>query len=178
MGMMKKADGAAKEESLGIPLGDFADYPLPGFLEGRCSHSKYLKWLNNKADTLVKRDKKRGKPYALAATECVYKKEIHDAVLRGGDYDPYTGERLVWELISEWDTSNTKPDGYKKKFGLMPTVDHITEDKLKFEICSWRINGAKSDLGPGEFVELCAKVINFRGFGPSAPLRDHSVPGG
>jgi hypothetical protein len=150
-------------KSIKISLKELAAYPLPGFLEGRLSHSVYVKWLNNKADTLIKRDKKRGKPYAAVVTASVYKNKIHEAVMNGGEYDPYTGEALAWELISTWDTKKQQPDGYKRKFSLMPTVDHVTEDSLQFEICSWRTNDSKSDLSPEEFVEFCGKVIKYRG---------------
>jgi hypothetical protein len=142
---------------------ELAAYPLPGFLAGRCSHTVYVKWLNNKADTLIKRDKKRGKPYAADVTASVYKNKIHEAVMNGGERDPYTGEALVWEQISTWDTKQQQPDGYKRKFFLMPTVDHVTEEALQFEICSWQTNDAKSIMRPGEFVEYCGKVMEFRG---------------
>jgi len=141
-----------------ISLRELANYPLPAFLIGRCTHPVYIKWLNNKADTLLKRDKSRGKPYAAKATESEYKKEIHRAVLDGGERDPYTGEKLEWELISKWDSKEKHPDGYKRKFLLMPTVDHVFSDGLKFEICSWRTNDGKADLSPKEFVEFCGLV--------------------
>ena len=48
--------------------------------------------------------------------------------------------------------------GTKKRFTLLPTIDHITPDVLEFEICSWVINDAKNDLAPAEFVELCKKA--------------------
>jgi hypothetical protein len=140
---------------------DFITYPIPDFLSGRCTHTVYIKWLNNKADTLLKRDKKRGKAYARIATKSLYKKKIHQAVFASGTIDPYTGETLAWELISKWD-SHEHPDGYKKKFYLMPTVDHVTPDVLEFEICSWKANDAKSDMSPKEFVEFCGKVAKFR----------------
>jgi hypothetical protein len=142
---------------------ELAVYPLPFFLKGKLGHSVYVKWLNNKADTLIKRDKKRGKPYAAAITASVYKNKIHEAVLNGGERDPYTGEALAWELISTWDTNKLQPDGYKRKFSMMPTVDHVTEDYLQFEICSWRTNDAKAYLRPEEFVEYCGKVVKYRG---------------
>jgi len=141
---------------------DLAKYPLPSFLEGKCTPTVYYRWLHIKAATLLKRDKKRQKPYALTATEAVYKGKIHAAVTDGGQYDPYTGEPLTWELISKWDTSSKQPEGYKRKFALMPTVDHITPSVLEFEICSWKINDSKCDLAPAEFVELCKKVVEFR----------------
>jgi hypothetical protein len=144
-----------------ISLLELAAYPLPVFLEGRCTHSAYVKWLNNKADTLLKRDKKRGKPYAIDAEESDYKKEIHRAVMKSGPEDPYTGEPLAWELIGTWD-SHAQPDGYKRRFYNMPTVDHIVADVLEFEICSWQSNDAKSDMTPVEFVDFCGKVTAHR----------------
>ena len=107
----------------------------------------------------MKRDKKLRRPYALPATKATYKGKIHDAVMQNGERDPSTGDTLAWELISTWDTSHDQPAGYRKQFALMPTVDHVTVDVLDFEICSWQINAAKSDLSPSEFVELCKKVV-------------------
>lgn len=137
-------------------------YPLPDFLEGICTRALYDKWLTAKAHTLFERDLKRGKPYALNASVSIYKEKIHAAVLAGGQRDPYTGEELRWDLISTWDTSHVQEEGYKKRFALMPTVDHVTPDTLDFVICSWQINDAKSDLSPEEFVALCKKVVDFR----------------
>ncbi len=137
-------------------------YPLPGFLKGRCTPAVYSKWLDNKADTLLKRDKKRRKPYAAGATDSLYKQLIHKAVLENGQFDPFTGDKLAWELISQWDTSNDQPEGYKKKFALMPTVDHMDPDILEFEICSWQTNDCKNDLNPMEFVALCKRIANYR----------------
>jgi hypothetical protein len=124
----------------------------------------YRKWLDNKADTLLKRDKKRGKPYAAAATDSVYKQLIHRAIAEAGAFDPFTGEKLAWELINTWDTSpSRRPEpGYRKKFALMPTVDHIDPDLCAFEICSLRANGCKSDLDPMEFVAFCRRVAEYK----------------
>jgi hypothetical protein len=147
---------------MSISLLELEKYPLPHFLVGKCLHPEYYKWLRNKADTILKRDKKRGKAYAADATTSFYQQEIHQAIMAGGERDPYTGEALAWEHIGEWDTSHSQPDVYKKKFALMPTVDHVSEDELKFEICSWRTNTAKADLEPEEFVELCKMVAKHR----------------
>jgi len=143
---------------------DLVKYPLPSFLEGKCTPSAYFKWLDAKANTIFRRDRKRRKPYAIASTVAIYKGKVHNAVTSGGQYDPYTGEPLAWELVSTWDSSRDHPDGYKKKFALMPTIDHITPDVLEFEVCSWEINDAKCDLDPAEFVELCKKVVKFRSY--------------
>ena len=48
-------------------IADLAKYPLPPFLEGRCTPAVYYKWLTNKADTLLKRDKKLQRRYARGA---------------------------------------------------------------------------------------------------------------
>jgi len=145
-----------------IPLLELTKYPLPAFLEGRCTHAEYFKWLRGKGNNLLRRDKKRGKPYAANATQGVYKEKIHKAVIAGNGRDPYTGDMLAWELIGTWDTSHNQPDGYKKQFALMPTVDHIDPDVLEFEICSWQSNGCKSDFKPDEFVEFCKRVVEYR----------------
>jgi len=55
--------------------------------------------------------------------------------MENGEQDPYNGEKLQWELIGTWDSTHKQPDGYKKKFALLPTVDHIDPDMLEFEIC-------------------------------------------
>jgi len=147
-----------------MPKAKSAQYPLPGFLEGICTVSVYDKWLDNKADTLLKRDKKRRKPYARAATDRLYKEKIHKAIMDNGQCDPFTGDALDWKLISTWDTSPARaPEpGYRKKFALMPTVDHIDPDLLEFEICSWMVNDCKSYLNPKEFVALCRRIANYR----------------
>jgi hypothetical protein len=145
-----------------ITLEELANYPLPAFLEGRCSHTKYIKWLNAKANTLQKLDRRRNKPFAFTKFQSEYKKAIHKAVIRGGEHDPYTGEALAWDRISEWDSSIKHPVSYKKRFHKIPTVDHSNPNAFKFEICSWQINEAKSDKTPKEFVELCRTVATYR----------------
>jgi hypothetical protein len=137
-------------------------YFLPPFLEGICTEAVYRKWLFKRAHQLYVRDCKEGRPYALAASNALYQMAIHAAVLAAGLYDPFTGERMKWELLGTWDSSKGKSqsDAYDSAYCLMPTVDHIDPfgDKLEFEICSWRINCCKSGLTPDEFVEVCRKV--------------------
>ena len=69
-------------------VAELVKYPLPSFLEGKCTPSAYFKWLHAKADGVLTRDKKRRKAYALNATKAVYKEKIHKAVTDGGQYDP------------------------------------------------------------------------------------------
>jgi len=141
---------------------ELTHYVPPDFLAGRCDKTVYYKWLKVKANTLLKRDRKRGKPYALTVDQSVYMEKIHAAVIKCGERDPYTGDYLEWEKIGTWDTSVHHPDGYKRTFALMPTVDHIDPGALEFEICSWISNDCKSDLLPEELVAFCEKVTKYR----------------
>ena len=140
-------------------------YPLPSFLAGRVTQKQYSRWLEGRASWLYSRDKKRGKAYALKGTRSLYKSLIHFAVVDTGGFDPFTGDRLAWELIGTWTNTNIEerlPDSYGEKYALMPTVDHTDPDVLEFEICSWKVNDAKGDMTPEEFVELCRCVANHR----------------
>lgn len=137
-------------------------YPFPECLDGCCNAVQFEKWLERKACSLRKRDKKRGN---TTATRETYKVAIHQAVIRSAGKDEYTGRPLDWTLISRYDNGESKRHGrrYKKKFGDLPTVDHI-DDGLgapSFAICSWRVNDAKNDLTLSEFIELCHEVIDF-----------------
>ena len=67
-------------------------------------------------EALFTRDLKRCKPYTKESTVAIYKEKIHNAVTSGGQYDPYTGEPLAWELISTWDTSHSLPIGRLEYF--------------------------------------------------------------
>jgi hypothetical protein len=138
---------------------ELSKYPLPPFLEGRCVPADFCKWLQVKSQTLLRRDRKRKKPYAFTVNQTAYKQKIYSAVLQSGECDPYTGDLLAWELIGTWDTSKHHPEDYKKQFRLMPTVDHTNPDVLEFEICSWMTNECKSYLTPDEFFAFCQKVI-------------------
>jgi hypothetical protein len=141
-------------------------YFLPPFLEGICTEAVYRKWLHARAHQLYMRDRNQGRPYALAASNALYQHVIHSAACAAGLLDPYTGERMRWDLISTWKSTKGKDfsDAYDKEYYLLPTVDHVDPfgDKLEFEICSWRINACKSGLTPEEFVEVCKKVTERR----------------
>jgi len=145
-------------------LKSYIKYPLPLFLQGRVSLAVYDKWLNERANTLHIRDLQKKRPYAVTATKGVYKEKIHAAVNAAGEFDPYTGDPLQWELIGTWDAKKAKErhDDYKSEFALMPTIDHIDPDFLEFEICSWLINDSKCGMNPKQFLELCQRIIAFR----------------
>ena len=121
----------------------------------------YIKWLNKRARQLHDRDLAQGRPYGIAGSRASYKAEIHAAVLAAGLFDPYTGEMMKYELMGTWDTSVDQPEGYSKKFRLLPTVDHVDPwgTELHMEICSLRINRCKGGLTPDEFIDVCGRVV-------------------
>lgn len=139
-------------------------FTLPECLAGKCEQSGYLRWLGAKARAHAKRDQARYG--ASSCTVASYKTAIHNAVCNGGDRDYYTGLPLNWSLISMWNNEEAKRDRvkYKHSFGNLPTVDHTVDENgtLRFVICSWRVNDAKSDLSVPEFLELCSQVLEHQ----------------
>ncbi|MGD0457399.1 MAG: hypothetical protein ABSC21_06600 [Terriglobia bacterium] len=135
-------------------------YQLPEFLACVVSQEVYERWLHRKAAAHVRRDRKRGN--TTAANE-QYKVAIHKAARDSNGVDAYTGENLDWTLISRYNNDQSKRGGrgYKKRFALLPTVDHLgaATRKADFRICAWRTNDAKNDLPYMEFLELCKKVV-------------------
>jgi hypothetical protein len=138
-------------------------YSLPPFLGNKVSQESYERWLQRKAQAHVKRDRQRGNSSASGEA---YREAIHNAVIESNSLDAYTGEPLDWKLISQYDNSESKKMGrdYKKKFALLPTVDHIGDGKgpANFRICGWRTNDAKNDLDPLEFITLCESVLKHQ----------------
>ena len=138
-------------------------YQLPDFLVTVVEQDVYERWLYRKTKSLVARDKRNG----AQVLALVYRDAIHQAVLTSEGIDVYTGEKLDWTLISKYDNDESKQAGreYKHKFALLPTVDHIDDPRLgsaNFNICAWRTNDAKHDLGLDEFIALCEKVLAHR----------------
>jgi hypothetical protein len=137
-------------------------YQIPEFLEDFLSQSEYEKWLSRKADNHLKRDRRRGNKIA---TRAKYKSAIHDAVVKCGGLDAYTGKPLKWKLIHTYNNDDSKKGGrlYKAKFADLPTVDHEDDGKGEphFNICSWRVNDAKNDLSLPEFLRLCKDVLEY-----------------
>lgn len=139
-------------------------YTLPGCLAGKCSQSKYSKWLGRKAQAHLKRDRHR--QTAPKWTLSQYKTAIHTAVVEGGDRDFYTGEPLDWSLISTFENKAAKAGGskYKQTLRMLPTVDHCFDEKgqPRLVICSYEVNDAKSNLPLQEFYRLCESVLRHR----------------
>src|SRR5262249_22685976 len=124
-----------------------------------------------KAVAHVKRDRKRRHNCSVAA----YKKAIHAAVIDSGGRDAYTGETLVWRLISKYRNKDAQKGRheYKAKFALLPTVDHVAAGarNASFRICGWRTNDAKNDLSHKTFLDLCKMVLEHAGYRVEGPER-------
>lgn len=147
-------------------------YALPACLGGKCEEKAYIRWLRRKAETHVKRDRKR-----FGAGSCIgttYRRLIHRAVEEGGDRDYYTGQLLDWGLISTYDNDLSKAgrEKYLRTFADLPTVDHVVSDdgSVKFVICSWRVNDCKAHLSEMEFFVLCEQVLKHRAQGRNASV--------
>ena len=135
-------------------------YQLPPQLSPQLGQQLYERWLSRKAAAHKKRDRARGN---ATATREGYMLAIHDAVIRDGGRDAYTGEELRWDLISTYDNERSKSERrlYKAVFARMPTVDHAGNGlgPADFRICAWQTNSAKSDILVSEFVDLCRRVV-------------------
>ena len=140
-------------------------YPLPFFLVGQVSQTDYERWLHRKARAHVRRDHRRINKRAVGQE---YRTRIHEAVDRSRGLDAYTGEQLQWRLISKYNNDESHRLGcrYKRRFALLPTLDHVGEGKhpVDFNICAWRTNDAKSDLKISEFLTLCRTVLVHHGY--------------
>ena len=139
-------------------------FTLPKFLKGIQTQGSYERWLFRKAAAHLKRDRKRGNEIA---TGSMYRKEIHAAVVKSKGVDFYTGEKLDWSLLSQYDNAESKKHRrkYKQRFALLPSVDH-TDDGLAeadFVICGWRTNDCKNDLSHVELVDFCRKILQGAG---------------
>ncbi len=140
-------------------------YPLPPFLKGVVSQRGYCMWLMNKGENLRRRDIKLNRPYSKVNSETVYNQKVHQAVLDGGEFDPFTGEKLNWGLVSKERNMETESytNDYLNTYALYPVVDHTNPEEFEFEICSLISNECKSSLTPDEFVDFCQRVVDFRG---------------
>ncbi|SRR6266566_1718330 len=141
-------------------------YEVPECVKDKCEQRVYSRWLQRKAEAHVRRDRKRFRKNCKVSE---YKGAIHRAVRDGGDRDFYTGEVLDWSLISTYRNAASTEGKvkYKKSFALLPTVDHTIDEhgKLKFVICSWRMNDMKNDMTNAELYELCELVLRHRANG-------------
>ena len=113
----------------------------------------------------VRRDRQRGNKDVSGVS---YREAIHAAVIESGGFDAYTGEKLDWTTISQYDNEESRLNGrdYKRKFCLLPTVDHVGDGTgpADFKICSWRTNDAKNALALPDFISLCCAVLQHQGY--------------
>ena len=128
----------------------------------KTSQEVYKRWLNRRASSHFNRDKKG---YNGKYTIEEYRVAIHEAVRKSEGKDKYTGKFLKWELISTFNNKKAKRKGWKymKKFSDLPTVDHVNrgENKLNFNICSWRVNDSKSNMTLKVYIHLAVQIIAF-----------------
>jgi hypothetical protein len=148
-----------KAVSKSVPVG-FSHYPLPPFLQGVVSLKDYREWLDMKGHNLRLRDLKLKRPYAKVNPILAYKQKIHQAVLDGGQFDPYTGEKINWGLISREKTLNNV-NFIDSGYAMHPAVDHINPEEFGFEICTWISNESKTCMTSDQFVDFCRKVTRF-----------------
>jgi hypothetical protein len=136
-------------------------YAVPEVLRGKVKQADYNRWLKKKAMAHVKRDRKRWDNPNLTVSG--YKQAIHRAVHLHKGVDPYTGKELKWDQILTYDNEKSKAEGsdYKRKFNLLPTIDHVSNEAIEdpvFEILSWEVNDAKNDMSRDSFIQLCQTI--------------------
>ena len=136
-------------------------YELPPFLENTVvTRRVYVRWLHRKAQAHARRDSKR---WGRTIRVSCYKRAIHRAVLQSKGRDFYTHEELDWSLVSKYDNRESQSQGakYKKRFALLPTVDHADPESKKadFRICGWRTNDCKNDLTMAELRTFCETFL-------------------
>ena len=138
-------------------------YELPSFLEEKgIDGAEYRRWLDRRAASHYKRDRRRGNKQASKVS---YKEAIHKVILESNGLDAYTGKELDWGLISKYKNAEAAKGGreYKKKFKDLPTVDHVGDGTgpADFEICSWCVNDCKNDLTLTELLKVCDDVRSY-----------------
>ncbi len=135
-------------------------YQLPKFLIGVITQEKYERWLQERSIAHVRRDKRRGNRDAKNAK---YKITIHEAVIDSEGLDAYTKEKLDWSLLGKWNNEEAKRGArhHKRKFYLLPSLDHIGEGRGKpeFKVCAMLTNDVKSDLTYEELLEFCERIL-------------------
>jgi hypothetical protein len=140
-------------------------YFAPSFLDGVITDAQYRTWLTRKAKYIIAEDRERRRPCVKGATARLYKELIHKAVCEAGQFDPFTGAALQWELVCTWDDTTDKniDEATFRRFALLPTVDHVDpcSEDIRFEICSWLVNRSKNNLTADEYVALCGKIVAY-----------------
>ncbi|MDD5674055.1 MAG: hypothetical protein PHC61_07830 [Chitinivibrionales bacterium] len=150
-----------------------AKYPLPPYLIGVWTQLKYSTWIRNSVGELLRRDRRQKRPFTKDCTDADYEQKLEEAVFAGGQYDPYTGQKLRWDLVGTMHASKKlRPGAYgslNKAIYLMPAIDHKdpASPVLLLEICALIANGCKSCLSSQEFIAFCKSVTEYTGSKPS-----------
>lgn len=148
----------------------FVAVKLPYFLEGKLAEEVYIRWVKNRADAHVKRDRLRNH---VDAKRSAYRQLIHAAVVASKGRDFYTGEMLDWHLLGTYNNAESKlgRHAYKRGFGLLPSVDHLdaAATTAEIRICAWRTNDAKHDLTTTELIELSRRILEHHGWSLTPP---------
>ena len=120
----------------------------PAWLQ-KIGHDTYKRYLNRKANALMRRDRKRGGSYTVRQAMDA----IHQAFWESDGIDPYDGMEMKGELLGTYsnEASKERRGEYKREFARLPTVDHVYgKPDLAFEIVSWQTNDAKGDMTPDD----------------------------
>ena len=132
-------------------------YEPPAWVKSESA--SYKRWLNKKANSVMKRDRKRGGTYCVKEAMDA----IHQAMHSSDGIDPYDGMAMNSELMGAYNNADSKARGaaYKRDFYRLPTIDHRNAKPVcDFEIVSWQTNDAKGDMNPEEYLKHCRAVVD------------------
>ena len=142
--------------------------------EEKIEQKDFYKWVDRKAASLWKRDKAKlqargeGGSFNDNKKRSEYQDAVCTAILAmSANECPCTGKKLSWAQIGTWKNEVAKSEGkeFKKKFALLPTVDHRNSaPEADFVICSREANDAKNDLPLESFITLCENVLKHNGY--------------
>ena len=76
-------------------------YILPPYLQGILTQRQYSQLLDHEASTLKALDRSRKAPCLAGSKGQGYELAIHTAFQNGSLYDPYTGEKMRWDLLTK-----------------------------------------------------------------------------
>ena len=136
-------------------------YPLPSYLQGVQTQASYNYWVSTKAKHLRDNDIAGKRPFDTIPTHEEYDQEVNRAAVACNGIDPFTGDKLRFDLIDSYDDRRAKGDiAYDKQFDLMPVADHIdpVAAVLSLEITAKRTNACKSGQTPEEFLAMCGTI--------------------
>lgn len=120
-------------------------YFRPAFLENVITDLQYRTWLTRKAKYIIAEDRKRKRACVIGATARLYKELIHKAVCEAGQFDPFTGDALQWELVRTWDDSKDKNIDEAAELIHQAILDNGLLDPFTGEMLRWDLLGVWDD---------------------------------